>query len=125
MVQKIRINTLKEADELMAIRLYKGTINRTYYAVLYSVRAVMTFDGTDSKKHKTIMAHFNKEYVHKGIFPSEFGKRIGEIQKIREKSDYDDFYIASKEDAEKQLETAKLVIEKVKVYLKEKNVDFE
>lgn len=119
------IRTLKEADELMKSDLYKGTINRTYYAVLYSVRAVMAFDGADFKRHKSIMGHFNKEYVHKGMFPSVFGKLVGEIQKIREKNDYDDFFVASKEDAEKQLEIARFIVEEVRKCLKVKGVDVD
>ena len=36
---------------------------------------------------------------------------------FREKSDYDDFYIASKEKAEEQMETAQAVIKSVVEYL--------
>ena len=39
------------------------------------------------------------------------------MQRVREKSDYDDFYIASKEKAEEQFESATIVIEAVKKYL--------
>ena len=38
---------------------------------------------------------------------------------VREESDYSDFYIASKEDAEKQYETAELIITEAKKYLKQ------
>jgi uncharacterized protein (UPF0332 family) len=79
------INTLEDANDLMALGRYKGTINRTYYAVLYSVRAVIAFDGTDSKRHKTIMAHFNKEYVHKGLFPSEFGNLLERFRRLEKR----------------------------------------
>lgn len=63
------------------------------------------------------MAYFNKEYVASGIFPREIGRLIGMMQRVREKSDYDDFYIASKEKAEEQFESATIVIETVKKYL--------
>ncbi len=46
------------------------------------------------------------------------GRNIGILKQIREDSDYDDFYIASKEEAYKQIETANLVLDKVKEYLK-------
>ena len=52
-----------------------------------------------------------------GIFPREIGRLIGMMQRVREKSDYDDFYIASKEKAEEQFESATIVIEAVKKYL--------
>lgn len=59
-----------------------------------------------------------KEYVAKEIFPREIGRKLGALQKVREKSDYDDFYIASREKAEEQFQTAELVIAAVKEYLK-------
>ena len=36
---------------------------------------------------------------------------------MREKSDYDDFFIANKKDVEKQLENAKLFISEVEKYI--------
>ncbi len=70
--------------------------------------------------YKDVMGYFNKEYVAKEIFPRELGRRIGILQRVREKSDYDDFYIASREKANEQFQTAELVINEVKKYL-EKN----
>ena len=42
------------------------------------------------------------------------------MHQTRETSDYDDFFIASKEDAETQCENAESIIEAVRKYLKEK-----
>ncbi len=39
---------------------------------------------------------------------------------LREKSDYDDFYIASKKEAEKQLKDAEVFLVAVEEYLKQK-----
>lgn len=77
----------------------------------------MALKTIDFKRHKDVMAYFNKEYVASGIFPREIGRLIGMMQRVREKSDYDDFYIASKEKAEEQFESATIVIEIVKKYL--------
>lgn len=40
---------------------------------------------------------------------------------FREKSDYDDFFIASKKDAENQLKNAKIFLSVVEDYLKTEN----
>lgn len=77
----------------------------------------MALKTIDFKRHKDVMAYFNKEYVASGIFPRDIGRLIGMMQRVREKSDYDDFYIASKEKAEEQFESATIVIETVKKYL--------
>ena len=59
-----------------------------------------------------------KEYVAQEIFPRKIGRKLGALQKVRENSDYDDFYIASREKAEEQFQMAELVIAAVKEYLK-------
>ena len=68
------------------------------------------------------MAYFNKEYVAKEIFPRELGRKLGTLKQLREKSDYDDFYIASRDQAEGQYHTAKYTIEKVEEYLKNNGI---
>ena len=68
----------------------------------------------DFKRHKDVMGYFNKEYVAKEVFPREIGRKLGTLQRVREKSDYDDFYIASKEKATEQFQTAELVMMKPK-----------
>lgn len=68
------------------------------------------------------MGYFNKEYVAKEVFPREIGRKLGTLQRVREKSDYDDFYIASKEKANEQFQTAELVISVVKEYLERKSI---
>lgn len=37
------------------------------------------------------------------IFPREIGRKISMVEEIRHASDYDDFYIASKEESERQI----------------------
>lgn len=74
----------------------------------------------DFKKHATVIAYFNKEYISKGIFTKELGKRVSESRLFREKSDYVDFYIVTKEESEKQIETAKIIIQEAEKYIKNK-----
>ena len=52
------------------------------------------------------MANFNKDYVKTSVFPRKMGRKIGQAEEIRHASDYDDFYIASKEESEQQILTA-------------------
>lgn len=110
-------DSLKVAENCLKENFYKDSINRFYYAAFYAVKSVLALKTIDFKRHKDVMAYFNKEYVASGIFPREIGRLIGMMQRVREKSDYDDFYIASKEKAEEQFESATIVIEAVKKYL--------
>ena len=81
---------------------------------------MLALEERDFKRHKDVVAYFNKEYVATGIFSRELGRKLGMLKQLREKSDYDDFYIASKEQAQEQFDTAKYTIENIEQYLKEK-----
>ena len=56
----------------------------------------------------------NRAYY--AIFPREMGRKIGEAEEIRHASDYDDFYIASREEAERQVVVAGEFIQLVEKY---------
>ena len=111
------VETLEVAKELFANGKYKDANNRSYYAVFYAVRAVYTIQGVDFKKHKTLLANFNKEFVATEIFPRDIGRKISALSLIREQSDYNDFYVASKAESQQQIESAEEIIALVKEYL--------
>ena len=115
-------NSLKVAEHCLKEDLYKDSINRSYYAAFYAIKAVLALGPIDFKRHKDVVAYFNKEYVATNVFPRELGKRLGMLKQLREKSDYDDFYIASRDQAEGQYHTAKYTIEKVEEYLKNNGI---
>ena len=110
-------DSLKVAAHCLKEGLYKDSINRSYYAAFYAVKAILALSTVDFKRHKDVMGYFNKEYVAKEIFPREIGRKLGTLQRVREKSDYDDFYIASKLDTVNQVTIAKEIIGEIKTYL--------
>ncbi|WP_250644848.1 HEPN domain-containing protein [Acutalibacter muris] len=69
----------------------------------HSMRAVLALEGVDYKKHSGVIAHFRENYVKPGIFSKELSAIIGQAALIRNQSDYEDFFLVSAEDAEKQL----------------------
>ena len=98
---------------------FKVAINRSYYAIFHAIRAVNIIDGFDASKHSSVIAHFNQFYVHEGKFDRETYKLIDSAYRIREKCDYSDFFIASKEDSENQISSAREFIARVEGFLKE------
>ena len=68
--------------------------------------------------HRKI-AFFNKEYLKEGILDRKLSIIIKNSSFLREKSDYDDFFIASKKDAEMQLEGAREFLGAVEAYYKQ------
>ena len=97
---------IKSAKILLDAEEYRGANNRAYYGIYHAISAIHALDGNAYKRHKDAIANFNKDYIKNEVFPRRLGKRIAEAEEIRHASDYDDFYIATKEEAEEQIETA-------------------
>lgn len=110
-------------EDLKAARLlfqndnYRVANNRAYYAMFHSMRAVLVFDNFDSSKHSGVIAEFRRKYIKEGIFPKEMSQMIGSAFIIRNASDYDDMFVASKNDTQEQIENAEYVLNKVEEYI--------
>lgn len=117
------VETLDVAKELFDNGKFKDANNRSYYAAYYAMRAVYTLQGKDFKKHKTLLAEFNKEFVATEIFPRTMGRKISMLALIREQSDYNDFYIASSVESQQQVEIADELIRLVAEYLKRQGIE--
>lgn len=57
-------------------------------------------------------------YVATGKFPKDLGRMIAKLQQLREKSDYDDFFVVSIAKAEQQIMTAEKVITEVDYFIR-------
>lgn len=115
---------MDRADEMLAASKdnlnanhYKTSLNRSYYAVFHAMRAVNALDGFDSSKHSGVIAHFNKEFLKAGKLDKKLSQIIKDTSYFREKSDYDDFYLASRQEAMDQLKNARQFVDAVNVYL--------
>ncbi len=113
-------NELADAKLLYNNKSYLSANNRAYYSIFHTIRAVLALEPIDFKKHKDVLAHFNKNYINTEIFPKAMGKRITQANRIREDSDYDDEYVAKPEATEAQIATAEELIKLVSEYIKSK-----
>ena len=120
-LSKLRLDTAKEClnDSLVLINSnsFKASANRSYYAVFHAMRAVLVFDEFDSKKHSGIISEFRKRYIKTGVFTAEISKIIDLQFSARSHSDYDDFYIISKEESINGLHEAETMVDEVEKYL--------
>lgn len=111
---------IKSAEILLKAGEYRGANNRAYYGIYHAISAIHALDGNAYKRHKDALANFNKNYIRTEIFPRTLGRRIAEAEEIRHASDYDDFYIATREEAEEQINTAIELVVTIEQYIKEK-----
>lgn len=114
---QLAIEDLESAKDNFQNGHLRTANNRAYYSIYHLITAILALDGTAFKRHKDTLAYFNKEYVKTEIFPRELGRRISKAQEVRHASDYDEFYIASKEETERQTESAELLAKAIMDYL--------
>ncbi len=114
---KRAIEMLLASENNLKIGEYRTSLNRSYYAVFHAMRSANALKGFDSSKHSGVIAFFTKEYLKTEILDRSLSLIIKDSSLCREKSDYDDFYIASHTEAEEQFKNAKYFVQKVEEYV--------
>ena len=103
-------------DNLSAGR-YAESLSNSYYAIFHSVRAVLALEGKDFKKHSGVISYFQVQYIKTGLFSKEISNFIQGAFRLRTKADYEDFYVAARIDAERQLRNAEAIHAQVTEYI--------
>ncbi|OGO80380.1 MAG: hypothetical protein A2Y21_06030 [Clostridiales bacterium GWC2_40_7] len=118
---RYRLAAAKENYEVTELLLneskYKDAVNRAYYCIFNSMRAVLALEAVDFKKHSAVISYFRQNYIKTGIFETENSNIIGSAFFIRNQSDYEDFFVVSKEDAAIQCTNAKRFHTAVETFL--------
>lgn len=122
---QLSLYRLKQAEEsineAMCLLSGKGSprsiINRAYYAMFYSVLALIVFEPYSSSKHSGVLSYFNKRFVKEGVLPEELGRSINKAFELRQEGDYREYAELAYEEVEPFIEKAKIFFQKVKDYL--------
>lgn len=73
---------LKEGMSLRAVA------NRLYYAMFYSVLALLQEKQLGTSKHFGAISLFDREFIKTGIFDKEMSKTLHRAFELRQKADY-------------------------------------
>ena len=118
---------LKEAEESLdeAQFLFDGeksprsVINRAYYAMFYSVLALLIFEPYSSSKHSGVLSYFNRRFIKEGLLSEQVGRAINKAFDLRQRADYREEVVLTREQVEPFLTSARGFIESVSTYLRE------
>lgn len=86
--------------------------------------AVNVLDEFDSNKHSGVIAHFNQHHAKTGDFSKEALKIIRTSSEMREHADYEDFFVASRQNAQKQVLKAETFHQLITDYLHKKDISY-
>ena len=99
---------------------YASANNRAYYCIFHAMRAVLALTGEDYKKHSGVISHFSEQYLKTKLLPPELSKIISMASIIRNRSDYEDFYICSIADTKKLVTDAEQFLKTVTAFLEQR-----
>lgn len=120
---RYRMDQADESFEAAKILLEKGfsrqTVNRAYYAMFYAVLALLSTQKMETSKHTGAIALFDKEFIKKGIFTTDFSRWLHKAFDLRQEADYKADCQVSEELAENTLKNAETFIKEVKTVLTE------
>lgn len=113
------IELVDEAKELLQNERYKSANNRAFYAMEKTMKALLAIKEIDADSHNGCLRQFNVHYIKErvgGFEPGDY-KRIANAQRIRNVSDYDDFYIADKKECQQQVEMVTEFLNKARIFM--------
>ncbi|MCL0069357.1 HEPN domain-containing protein [Dehalococcoidia bacterium] len=104
-------DVLEQAELLFQEHRYDGSINRSYYAIFNTIRAILALVSLDSQTHKGVISLFDRYFVKPGTFDKAFSKIAHTAFDVRQVSDYEDFQLPTEEQACTQLDDAKRFVQ--------------
>lgn len=113
---------LQDAKLLFEADQWASANNRAYYSLFHAMRAVLALEKTDFKKHTAVISAFHKDYIHTGYIDKRFSAIITNASMIRNHSDYDDFYICSKDETGDLIHDVQEFLNAVGEYLRSQGV---
>lgn len=111
------LELLKVAELNFDNNFYSDSINRSYYAISHAANALLIKKGIFPKTHTGTIREFGLEYIINDNFSKEIGKYFTNLEKDREKADYDYSYEVTKNKAEKDLNNAKKFVKECGKFL--------
>jgi len=121
--EKIKICLQRADDSLLASELSRdnelaiAAVNRAYYAVFYSITALLISKEIYPKTHSGLMNQFGQHFIKTDIFSTKLNAKVSKIFEFRNEADYDLEAFVDENEIEEALQIAKEVITLTKEYL--------
>jgi hypothetical protein len=123
--KKLALNRLLQAEESLDEAKYlfdgrkspRSVINRAYYAMFYSILALLIFEQYVSSKHSGVLSYFNSRFVKTGLIEKVLGRAVNKAFDLRQRGDYREEVDLRREMVEPFLDQARKFIDAVKNHL--------
>ena len=97
----------------------RSIMNRMYYAMFYSVLALLIYEPYSSSKHSGVLSYFNKNFIRNEVFNKEMGRTLNKAFELRQREDYREYSHLTALEAADFIEKAEAFVREVNSYLKQ------
>ncbi len=97
----------------------RSVMNRVYYAMFYSVLALLIYEPYSSSKHSGVLSYFNKNFIRCEVFDKEMGRTLNKAFELRQREDYREYSYLTDLEAAGFIVKADSFVSKMKNYLKQ------
>lgn len=109
--------TLREAEILLNQSAFRGSINRSYYAMFYAVLGLLATRSLGTSKHSGVIGLFDREFVKTGLLSKELSRSLHRAFDERQASDYGEMLEPDQELAALLLTQAQVFVRGIKTQL--------
>jgi uncharacterized protein (UPF0332 family) len=106
--------SLRASKVLIERDLLRPCVNRAYYAMFYSVLALLAIDKKETSRHSGVISLFDKHFVKQGIFKKDFSRWLHDAFDLRQRADYAPDYNVSSDEATEVVEQAEMFVQEMK-----------
>ena len=111
---------IDSAEILLKCGDFESSVSRTYYAMFYSVEALLLTKGLSFSSHKGVISAFGQHFIKTGVFPREMGRELNLAFQKRQLGDYEFSFVISEDEAAQILETGKRFVDTIRGHLEKK-----
>jgi uncharacterized protein (UPF0332 family) len=104
---------LEDADANCKDGRYETSVNRSYYAALTAVRAILILEGIDTESHKGAITMMSLRFVKPGLLSRDIVKKFELLLSRRTDVDYGDIEVIDSSDAEDSLRISREVLTEI------------
>lgn len=112
--------SLDAAESLYEDSFIDFSASRAYYAMFYSLEALLLDKNLSFSKHSGIISAFGKDFIKTGLFDKKFHQYIIEAFDLRNAGDYGAMHSVHEEKALELMRNAREMIGTVQKYILKK-----
>lgn len=113
---------LRSAKMLIKEKDYESAVSRVYYAMFYTVEALLLTKNLSFSSHKGAISAFGEQFIKTGIFPKEMSRNLNDAFEKRQLGEYEYSFVIPEKDAKEVLAYGKEFVKILKEYLKGNNL---